>query len=114
MSGVDVGTLDEFPLNGVRKVTVGAVDVAVVRIGDDVYALADTCSHAHVSLSDGEVWCDELELECPKHGSAFHLQTGEPSTLPATQPVAVFTATVVDGHVVVDVEARAAHEEAAR
>jgi 3-phenylpropionate/trans-cinnamate dioxygenase ferredoxin subunit len=104
MSGTDVGALEEFPVNGVRKVTVGSVDIAVVRIADDVYALADTCSHAQVSLSEGEVWCDELELECPKHGSAFSLTTGEPSTLPATQPVAVYTARVVDGRVVVDVE----------
>jgi 3-phenylpropionate/trans-cinnamate dioxygenase ferredoxin component len=112
VTGTDVGSLDEFPSNGARKVHVGGVDVAVVRIGDDVYALADTCSHAQVSLSDGEVWCDELELECPKHGSAFSVVTGEPSTLPATQPVAVYTASVVDGRIVVDVEF--AHEEVAR
>jgi 3-phenylpropionate/trans-cinnamate dioxygenase ferredoxin subunit len=80
---------------------VDGIAVAVVRIGDDVYAIGDVCSHANVSLSDGDVWCEERELECPKHGSAFHLETGEPSTLPATQPVAVFDATVVDGRVVV-------------
>ena len=83
------------------KFDVGGVPVAVVRIGDDVYALADTCSHANVSLSGGEVWCDELELECPKHGSAFSLTTGQPNTLPATQPVPVYDASVVDGQVVV-------------
>ena len=75
---------------------VDGVAVAVVRIDDDVYAIGDVCSHANVSLSDGEVWCDERELECPKHGSTFSLTTGEPQTLPATQPVPVFR-TVVDG-----------------
>jgi 3-phenylpropionate/trans-cinnamate dioxygenase ferredoxin subunit len=80
---------------------VDGIAVAVVRIGDDVYAIGDVCSHANVSLSDGDVWCEERELECPKHGSAFHLETGEPSTLPATQPVAVYDATVVDGRIVV-------------
>lgn len=78
--------------------------VAVVRIGDDVYAIGDTCSHADVSLSEGEVWCDEKELECWKHGSAFSLVTGEPSTLPATQPVPVYVARVVDGMVEIDIE----------
>ena len=58
---------------------------------DDVYAIGDVCSHANVSLSEGEVWCDEREIECPKHGSTFSLETGEPVTLPATQPVPVFT-----------------------
>ena len=76
----------------------------MVRIGDDVYAIGDVCSHANVSLSDGEVWCEERELECPKHGSTFHLETGEPSTLPATQPVPVYNASVVDGQIVVSVE----------
>lgn len=95
--------LDELPSGTVRKVDVGGIAVAVVRIEDDVYAIGDTCSHADVSLSGGEVWCDELELECPKHGSAFSLTTGEPSTLPATQPVPVFDASVVDGQVIVTV-----------
>ena len=62
----------------------------VVRIGDDFYAIGDTCSHADFSLSEGDVWADELEIECPKHGSTFSLTTGEPQTLPATQPVPVY------------------------
>ena len=95
--------LDELASGAVRKAVVAGIPVAVVRIGDDVYAIGDVCSHANVSLSEGEVWCDELELECPKHGSAFSLTTGEPGTLPATQPVPVFDAEVVDGQVVVTV-----------
>lgn len=96
-----VCSFDELADGSVRRVDVGGVGVAVVRIGSGVYAIGDVCSHANVSLSDGEVWCDELELECPKHGSAFNLETGRPSTLPATQPVAVFDAAVVGGDVVV-------------
>ena len=91
--------LDELTPGNVRRVMVDGVAVAVVRIDDDVYAISDVCSHANVSLSEGEVWCDEKELECPKHGSTFSLETGEPITLPATQPVAVYRAQVVDGQV---------------
>jgi 3-phenylpropionate/trans-cinnamate dioxygenase ferredoxin subunit len=100
---VTVCSLDEVPSGTARKVDVAGIEVSLVRIGDDVYAIGDVCSHANVSLSEGEVWCDELEIECPKHGSAFSLVTGEPSTLPATQPVPVFHASVVDGQVVVTV-----------
>ncbi|HSH11647.1 MAG TPA: non-heme iron oxygenase ferredoxin subunit [Ilumatobacter sp.] len=100
---VTVCSLDEIPSGTARKFEVAGIAVSVVRIDDDVYALGDVCSHAEISLSDGEVWCDELELECPKHGSAFSLLTGEPSTLPATQPVPVFDASVVDGKVMVTV-----------
>ena len=96
-----VCAFEEVPDGGALKVEVDGVPVSVVRIGSDVYAVGDTCTHANVSLSGGDVWCDELEIECPKHGSAFSLLTGEPSTLPATQPVAVYSAEVVDGSVVV-------------
>ncbi len=96
----DLCGLDELADGSATRFTVEGTDVAVVRIGESVYAIDDICSHANVSLSDGgEVWCDELELECPKHGSAFHLETGAPNTLPATQPVAVHEASVVDGRV---------------
>ena len=77
--------------------------LAVVRIGDDWYAIADRCSHAEASLAEGEVWPDECEIECPKHGSAFSLKTGEPLTLPATQPVPVYTVRVEGDDVMVRV-----------
>ena len=104
MSATPVCAFDELADGTARKFVVDGVAVAVVRIGDDVYAIGDVCTHANVSLADGEVWCDERELECPKHGSAFHLETGEPSTLPATQPAKVYFASVVDGQIVVSLE----------
>lgn len=92
---------DDLEPGTARRVDVGGVAAAVVRIDDDVYAIGDVCSHAEVSLSDGEVWCDELEIECPKHGSTFRLTTGDPVTLPATQPVPVFEVVVADGTVTI-------------
>ena len=77
--------------------------IAVVRIGDDFYAIGDTCSHANFSLSEGDVWADEREIECPKHGSTFSLETGEPKTLPATQPVPVYKVRVDGDDVLVSV-----------
>ena len=47
---------------------------------------------------------EERTLECWKHGSAFSLETGDPTSLPATRPVPVFDARVVDGEVEVVVE----------
>ena len=100
-----VARFDDLAPGTATKVDVNGTAVALVRIGDDVYAIGDTCSHANVSLSDGEVWCDEKQLECPRHSSAFSLETGVPATLPATQPVPVFDVTVVNGDVVVAVRA---------
>lgn len=110
---VTVCSLDELPSGTARKFDVAGTAVAVVRIDDDVYAIGDVCTHAEVSLSEGEVWCDEKELECPKHGSTFDLVTGEPSTLPATQPVPVFDASVVDGKIMVSITREASAHDAA-
>ena len=85
-----------------HKVIVDGVAVAVVRIEDEVFAIADTCSHADISLSLGMVWCETKQIECIKHGSAFNLVTGQPDTFPATQPVAVYSAKVVNDEVIVE------------
>lgn len=100
-SSFTVCPLDEFESGTARRVDVEGRRIALVRIGDDVYAIGDTCSHADVSLSEGEVNCDDREIECWKHGSSFSLVTGVPQTLPATQPVPVYDAAVVDGMVVI-------------
>jgi 3-phenylpropionate/trans-cinnamate dioxygenase ferredoxin component len=94
---------DDVPAGEARRFDVGGVPVAVIRIGDDFYAIADTCSHEDYSLSEGEVFADEKEIECWKHGSTFSLVTGEPQTLPATQPVAVYDVRVEGDDVVVSV-----------
>lgn len=73
-----------------RRFDVGAHRIALVRIGEDFYAIGDRCSHEDYSLAEGEVWADERELECPRHGSTFDLATGEPCSLPATKPVPVY------------------------
>jgi 3-phenylpropionate/trans-cinnamate dioxygenase ferredoxin subunit len=93
--------VDELQPGTARRFVVGPHRIAVVRIGDDFYAIGDTCSHADYSLSEGDVWEDEREIECPQHGSTFSLETGEPQSLPATRPVPVYEVQVVDGDVVV-------------
>ena len=93
-------------VNDVKPGTATRVEVdgnrlCVVRIGDDWYVIGDECSHADYSLSEGDVWEDEREIECPKHGSTFSLATGEAQTLPATQPVPVYEIRVDGDDVVV-------------
>jgi 3-phenylpropionate/trans-cinnamate dioxygenase ferredoxin subunit len=76
------------------RVMIDRTPIAVVRIGDDFYAIGDTCSHAEVSLSEGEVDPEDRHIECWKHGSRFSLETGEPDVLPAVRPVPVYTVKV--------------------
>jgi 3-phenylpropionate/trans-cinnamate dioxygenase ferredoxin subunit len=103
MSGHIVAALDDIAPGTAQRFEVDGLLVAVVRIDDDVYAIGDTCSHADVSLSEGEVLGATKELECWKHGSAFSLETGAPTCLPATRPVPVYSVSVVGGNIVLDV-----------
>jgi 3-phenylpropionate/trans-cinnamate dioxygenase ferredoxin subunit len=79
-----------------RRFDVDGLRLALVRIGDDFFAVGDRCSHEDFSLAEGEVWPDECEIECAKHGSTFDLRTGVPCSLPATRPVPVYEL-VVEG-----------------
>ncbi len=99
---VQVTELEKLPRERGVRVIVGDHRIAVFRIGDDVYAIGDRCSHAEASLAEGELF--GTEVECPRHGSEFDLATGEPSSLPATAPVPVYAATVEDGVVYLSLE----------
>lgn len=98
-----VARLIDLEAGTARRVQVNGRPVALVRCGDDVYAISDICSHANVSLSEGEILCADREIECWKHGSTFSLVDGEPQSLPATQPVPVYEVEVRDGDVIVRV-----------
>jgi 3-phenylpropionate/trans-cinnamate dioxygenase ferredoxin component len=96
-SEIAVCSIDDVAPGSTKRVDVDGHRLCIVRIGDDWYSLGDECSHADYSLSEGEVWPDECEIECPQHGSMFSLTTGEPHSLPATQPVPAY-AVRVDGN----------------
>ena len=82
----------DVPDDEAIAVTIAGQEVALARQGDEVFAVEDTCSHAAVALSEGEVTADDggCTLECWLHGSRFDLRTGKPIGLPATEPVATF------------------------
>ena len=73
-----------------RRFEVGKHRICLVRVADDFYAIGDRCSHADFSLAEGEVYPEEREIECWKHGSTFSLIDGKPQSLPATKPVPTY------------------------
>jgi 3-phenylpropionate/trans-cinnamate dioxygenase ferredoxin component len=95
---------DDVPVDCVKRFDVGDRPIALVRIGDEFYAVSDTCSHEDYSLSEGELFPEDCELECWKHGSTFDLRTGQPQTLPATKPVPVYPVRVEGDDVLVDLD----------
>lgn len=84
-----------------RRVDVDGHRIALVRCDDDFYAIGDRCTHADISLSEGEVLCEEREIECWKHGSTFSLRSGEAQSLPATRPTPTYEVVLEGDDVVV-------------
>jgi 3-phenylpropionate/trans-cinnamate dioxygenase ferredoxin subunit len=97
-------SLDELASGEARRFDIGKRRIVVVRVGDDVYAIGDRCTHQDISLAEGEVHAEERTIECWKHGSEFSLETGEPLSLPATRPEPVYEVRVEDDDVVVVVD----------
>ncbi|MGI8984587.1 MAG: non-heme iron oxygenase ferredoxin subunit [Acidimicrobiales bacterium] len=95
--------VDDLAPGASRRFDLDTARICLVRIGDDFYAIGDRCSHADFSLAEGEIWPDEKEVECWKHGSTFSLVTGEPQSLPATAPVPVYDVRVEGDDVIVEV-----------
>jgi nitrite reductase/ring-hydroxylating ferredoxin subunit len=82
------------------RVELEGTPVAVFNVEGSFYAIGDTCTHEEASLSEGYI--DEDIVECPKHGAAFHIPTGEVRSLPATRSERTFATLVEDGDLYVE------------
>ncbi|MEU9029229.1 bifunctional 3-phenylpropionate/cinnamic acid dioxygenase ferredoxin subunit [Streptomyces sp. NPDC048383] len=108
MTYVKACALSELEEDAPKRVELDGTPVSIVSTGGEVFAINDICSHANVSLSEGEV--EDCMIECWLHGSAFDLRTGKPSGLPATRPVPVYPVKIEGGNVLVDVRASLTQE----
>ena len=97
-----VASLDEIPDEGALRVELDGKPICIARSQGEVFAISDICSHADVSLSEGDV--EDGTVECWLHGSRFDLRTGRPTGLPATKPVATYPVTVEGDDVLVKME----------
>ena len=84
--------LSDLAENKAVKVELDGRDICVVRQGSEVFAIADLCSHAEASLSEGDVTTGRIE--CWLHGAEFDLRTGEVVTPPASAPVEIYSVSI--------------------
>lgn len=99
----DVGAPDDFDDGEVAPVVADGIEIAVFRMGDDLFALRDKCTHGRTKLSDGFI--EDDCIECPLHQGKFAIRTGEPMSEPVTKAVKAFPIRVVDGRVQVSTAA---------
>jgi 3-phenylpropionate/trans-cinnamate dioxygenase ferredoxin component len=97
-----VASLADLADDSALRVEVGGTAICLARSGGEVFAIGDTCSHADVSLSEGDV--EDGHVECWLHGSRFDLRTGAPTGLPANRPVPTYPVTVEGDDVLVEIQ----------
>ena len=81
---VDVADEASLRRNGRCLVRVAGQDVAVFAVGEELFAVDDSCPHAGASLCTGLL--HQLEVQCRAHGLRFRLSDGLLSTMPANAP----------------------------
>jgi len=85
---LDLGGLPDIPEGGPTKLRAGINDLAVVREGDRILAVHAVCSHAGGPLPEGKLV--DGQIECPWHGSRFHLADGHVARGPSMYDVPAY------------------------
>jgi nitrite reductase/ring-hydroxylating ferredoxin subunit/ferredoxin-thioredoxin reductase catalytic subunit len=94
---VPVARVEDVPPGAVRHAKVGKRDIALARVGDEIFALSNVCRHAFGPLAEG--FLEGFELRCPWHGWVYDVRTGETDHPNAN--VATYPAFIRDGEVFV-------------
>jgi nitrite reductase/ring-hydroxylating ferredoxin subunit len=98
---VAVASLSEIDPDYPTMTTVGAVEIALCRVGEHVFAVNNICSHAYARLSDGFV--EQYQVFCTLHQGSFDIRTGCAVAAPCYDPIATYSTMIKNGTVYVDV-----------
>ncbi len=102
MASVEVvGKVSDLQPGTMKRVEVGGKGVLLVNLGGTIVALAGECTHAGAPLEEG--FLEGEQVECPWHGGAFDLRTGQPTSPPPVNPLARYKVWVRGDQVLVDV-----------
>jgi nitrite reductase/ring-hydroxylating ferredoxin subunit len=72
---VPVAALADVAVGAPHQVVADGTPICLVRVGDEVHAIGDTCTHQGGALSGGKL--AGHRLACPRHGWMFDVRTGQ-------------------------------------
>jgi nitrite reductase/ring-hydroxylating ferredoxin subunit len=98
---VAAAVLSEIDPDYPTMAMIGGVEVALCRVGENVFAINNICSHAYARLSDGFV--EQHQVFCPLHQGSFDVRTGRAISAPCYDAVATYSTMIENGTVYVDV-----------
>jgi nitrite reductase/ring-hydroxylating ferredoxin subunit/uncharacterized membrane protein len=87
----------ELRENELRRVDASGMPVLLVRKGNRIYAIAETCAHLGGPLSEGEL--EDATVRCPWHGSRFSLEDGRVLEGPSVHAQPVLEVRVHNGRI---------------
>lgn len=100
---VELGDLSELADGQMQCFeSIGRNGIVVCRVGGQLFALDDNCSHADTPLSEGRL--RGYGLTCPLHGASFDVRDGSHSGPPAWEGVPSYTVHEIDGIAHVNLE----------
>ena len=70
-------------------------DLAVVKVGSELFCIDAVCTHAFGFLDEGQL--EGYEIECPLHGGRFDVRTGKPTHEPAEVPLGTYPLMTEEG-----------------
>ena len=94
---VDVLDANALAENKPTRVIAEGVAVLLVKQGEKIFALRETCTHLGGPLSEGKIEGDSIR--CPWHGSRFCLKDGRVLDGPAVFPERPFAVRVREGRI---------------
>jgi len=94
-----VSVLSEAELseNELRRVKANGMPVLLVRRGERIYAIAETCAHLGGPLAEGSL--ENSSVRCPWHGSRYSLEDGRVLEGPSAHAQPVLEVRVCDGQI---------------
>jgi 3-phenylpropionate/trans-cinnamate dioxygenase ferredoxin subunit len=104
---IDAGASADLATAGYLLVDTDFAVLRVARVGADLYAFEDRCTHDGAPLDDAEIDADDAAgpaVVCPRHGARFCLRNGAALTPPAYEPLRVFRARERAGRIEIALE----------
>jgi nitrite reductase/ring-hydroxylating ferredoxin subunit len=81
----------ELAEGSILAVTINGERIALYKVGGQVYATSEMCSHSDCSLEDFGKLVENDQVECICHGARFRIKTGEVTRLPAEVPLKTYS-----------------------
>lgn len=99
---VNVADATEIPEGESRVYDLDIARIALCKVGGQIFAIEDVCSHDDGPLGEGCIL--DHEIECPRHGARFDIRTGAVTRMPAVAPVPVYPVKIEGGRVMIELD----------